>query len=168
MGRRGPARTPTPILEARGSPRGKLRAKTEPPAKSGRPRCPAKLTKDEQVVWRSVVAILEGLDVLATADGRLIARYCRLSVRLEALDVFIEEHGVVYPLKTAKGTLLSFRIFPTVKAAEKIADQLLRIEQELGLSPASRARLSVTPAKPKDDLADFVAGKPDLKVVGAG
>ena len=161
MAGKGPARTPTAILKARGSQRGKQRAKCEPTAPDGIPVCPASMSRDEKVVWRMLIARLDSLGVSSKADSLLLRRYCEAIIERKSLRAQVAAEGHTYPCG------LQQKQHPALARIGKLEDQLLRYDQEFGLSPASRARLSVAPAKAKDDLADFVAGKPDLKVVGA-
>ncbi len=64
MGARGPAPTPTKILEARGSWRAKARA-GELTFPVERPECPAWLSTEARAEWDRVVERLEGAGVLA-------------------------------------------------------------------------------------------------------
>src|SRR5215468_3667791 len=94
MGRRGPAPTPTPILELRGS-RLANRNRHEPKGPPGKPRCPDWLDDDAKTAWRKLVPELEMMGVLTRIDANALARYCRLWSRWRAAEEFIQKHGEV-------------------------------------------------------------------------
>jgi P27 family predicted phage terminase small subunit len=139
----GPPRTPTPILAARGSWLAKVRTKREPKPKSTAPRCPAWLDKDGKAVWKQLVSMLADLGVLANTDGNALARYCRLWGRWKQADAFIQKYGETYPLKDNDGKVKCFQQHPQVGIVNKLSASLLKLEQEFGLTPASRSRINV-------------------------
>jgi P27 family predicted phage terminase small subunit len=146
MGRRGPAPTPTEILKLRGSPLAKKRAKQgESKGPSGRPRCPNWLDAEAKAMWRRLVPQLELMGVLTRIDGNALARYCRLWSRWRKAEEFIDQHGEMYPLKDEKGQTKYFQQWPQVAIANKLAQQLTRLEQEFGMTPSSRTRIQVAP-----------------------
>lgn len=146
---RGPARTPTAILKARGSWRGEKREKAEPKPEKGRPRRPSWLKGDAEKEWKRLVEMLSRMGILTKIDGNALARYCRLWERWRRSEEFIEEHGTQYPVKKTIGRgedqtveVVGFRIFPEAKLAMALAVELRRLEQEFGLTPAARTRIS--------------------------
>lgn len=149
MGLRGPAPTPTSILELRGSWKTKMRTK-EPKPTRGKPPCPPELDDRERGVWRKATKILDEMNVLTVADGNLVARYCVLFVRWWDLQAFIKKYGMHFPIKNEKGDVKCFQQFPEVGAANKTGMELLRIEQQLGLTPAARTSIHVIPRIPVD------------------
>jgi P27 family predicted phage terminase small subunit len=157
----GPPRTPTPILAARGSWLAKTR-KREPKPASTAPRCPAWLDKDGKAVWKQVVPMLATMGVLANTDGNALARYCRLWVRWKQADAFIQKYGETYPLKDEKGKVKCFQQHPQVGIVNKLSTTLLRLEQEFGLTPASRSRINVdvkVPPTQNDHGVSFFDGE---------
>lgn len=141
MGKRGPAPTPTKILEARGSWRSRKNSR-EPKPDKGRPRCPQWLKGSAKAEWKKIVEMLDRMGILTKVDGNALARYCRLWQRWRDAEDFIAEHGDQYPVKDAKGNTVSFRLFPSARVAISLAVELRRLEQEFGLTPASRTRIS--------------------------
>ena len=167
MGRRGPAPTPTPILQIRGSKRvTKRRNEIEVKGPEGTPDCPDWLDADARVAWNYLVPKLELMGVLTLIDSNALARYCRLWTRCRKAEAFIDKHRDVYPLKDEKGKAKYLAQFPQVSIAAKLAQQLTRLEQELGLTPAARTRIHVKkPAVPSDPRkARFF--RDDLKYFG--
>ena len=152
MGRRGPAPTPTPILQLRGSRRvTKRRSELEAKGPPGTPDCPDWLDADAKAKWFQLVPRLEQMGVLTLVDEGAVARYCHLWVRWRAAEDFIKKHGEMYPIKDDKGRTKCVQPWPQVATANKLAMQLTRLEQEFGLTPAARTRIHVPrPAAPLD------------------
>lgn len=153
----GPPRTPTPILEARGSWLAKERAQTEPKPRSGSPACPKWLSKQARTIFRATCRELEAMRTLAKSDWAVIARYSDMTIRFLAAVEFLDKYGSTYPLKDAEGKLRCMQQFPQVAIYHKLATCLLKIEQELGLTPASRSRIQVAGRQdaPGDTKARF-------------
>lgn len=144
MGRRGPAPTPTPILRLRGSKRvTKTRLEREVAGPAGAPECPDWLDADARAAWDGLVPLLELMGVLSRADGHALARYCRLWSRWRKAEAFIDKHGEMYPLKDDAGGTKCFAQWPQVAIANKLAQQLTRLEAEFGLTPAARSRIQL-------------------------
>jgi P27 family predicted phage terminase small subunit len=150
MGRRGPAPTPTNISKLRGSTLvTKRREATEVKGPAGKPRCPQWLDADSRAAWRQLVPMLEQMGVLTRIDGNALARYCRLWSRWRKAEAFIEQKGDMYPLRDEKGGIKCFQQWPQVAIANKLAQQLTRLEQEFGMTPSARARLNLTTQAPE-------------------
>ena len=146
MGRRGPAPTPTPILQLRGSTLvSKRRQKNEAQVPAGAPDRPDWLDEDARKMWDHLLPMLDGMGVLTRVDGNSLARYCRLWSRWRKAESFIEEKGDMYPLRGDDGQVKCFQQWPQVAIANKLAQQLTRLEQEFGMTPSARARLQVAP-----------------------
>ena len=144
MGRRGPAPTPTNILQIRGSKLvTKRRNQTEAKGPEGTPPCPDWLDGDAKAKWNELVPKLEQMGVLTLIDQDAVARYCHLWVRWRAAEDFIKKHGEMYPLKDDKGRTKCVQAWPQVATANKLAQQLTRLEQEFGLTPAARTRIHI-------------------------
>jgi len=144
MARRGPAPTPTPVLKLRGSTLAtKRREQLEAKGPAGVPDCPDWLDEQTRQVWDQLVPLLEGMGVLTRVDGNALSRYCRLWTRWRKAEAFIDDKGEMYPLKDDKGAVKCFMQWPQVAIAHKLAQQLTRLEQEFGMTPASRTRIQV-------------------------
>ena len=115
------------------------------------------LDADAKKVWRQVVPPLRAMGVLTRIDGKAVARYCTSWVRWRRAIEFIREHGEVYPLKDDAGKIRYLQQFPQVAIASRLALELTRLEQEFGMTPASRTRISVpvsAPPRMVNDLND--------------
>lgn len=153
MGKRGPKPTPTKILKLRGSTLvSKEREQGEVQGPNGVPDCPEWLDDEAKSAWQDVAPMLEGMGVLTRIDGNALARYCRLWSRWRKAEDFIEQKGEMYPLRSDDGKVKYFQQWPQVSIANKLAQQLTKIEAEFGMTPSARARLSVAPiSKAQDD-----------------
>lgn len=145
MGRRGPAPTPTEILKLRGSSLvTKRRQHLEAKGAAGKPRCPSWLDADAKAMWRQLIPQLETMGVLTRIDGNPLARYCRLWSRWRKAEAFIDKRGEMYPLKDDGGQVKYFQQWPQVAIAHKLAQQLIRLEAEFGMTPSARTRIQVS------------------------
>lgn len=129
MGKRGPKKTPTAVLENRGSWRAKVRG-GEPRPKVSYPPCPEWMSPIAADIWNKLVPDLVNLGVMTELDSFSFGRYCTYAV------LWLAELGS----DDRKETTL-----------EKYANQLSKIEREFGLTPSSRASLSVKEPEEKKD-----------------
>ncbi len=143
MGERGPAPTPTRILQMRGSWRGKLR-RNEPKPERKSPHCPAWLRKEAKRAWKEITPQLEAMGVLGRCDRSALARYCQTLAKWREAEEFLMEHGSVYPVKSADGSIVEIREYPQVGRAIRLAEQLLRLEKQFGLTPSARAGMGLS------------------------
>ncbi len=147
MGKRGPKPTPTAVLKLRGSTlvTGRREA-AEVQGPAGTPDAPEWLDQEARAAWDRVVPLLEGMGVLTRIDGHALARYCRLWSRWRRAEAFIEEKGEMYPLRDDAGKVKYFQQWPQVAVANKLAQQLTRLEGEFGMTPSARSRIQLVPA----------------------
>lgn len=122
MGQRGPAPTPTKILKLRGSWRAKRNA--EEPEYGQGVECPKRASTNAPAVWRQLAPLLLETGVLTEADVNCFYRYCVLFSRWWNL------------------TMRSKHV-----EADKLHDQLNKLEAKFGLDPANRSRIHAKPAK---------------------
>jgi len=125
---------------------------------AGTPKCPSWLDKDAKAAWRQLVPLLEEMRVLTRIDSNALARYCRLWSRWRKAEKFIEEKGEVYTLKDEKGNVRCVQQFPQVSIANKLAQQLTKLEQEFGMTPSARTRIQITVATPMSNKSRFFGG----------
>jgi P27 family predicted phage terminase small subunit len=137
---------PTSLKVLRGNP-GKGPINTSepkpPPADATAPSC---LTDHGLAVWNQTVPVLCRMGVFTQIDRMTLTRYCLLSEQFEAVVKHVREHGMTqltqtgYSQLTAEGAL--FKSLPA---------ELLRIEQQFGMTPASRSAIKVTDAGTAED-----------------
>lgn len=157
MGKRGPRPTPTSVLKLRGStlvtPE---REASEVHGPTGTPDCPDWLDDQAKAAWDEIVPLLQDMGILTRIDGNALARYCRLWSRWRKMEAFIEEKGEMYPLRAEDGSVKYFQQWPQVAIANKLAQQLTRLEQEFGLTPSARTRIHVDRPTEFDEFQRFL------------
>ena len=148
MRKGGPKPVPAALLRLAGSnrPRRKER-RDEPVPAPGIPRPPAWLTREARAEWRRVCPELCRLGVVTIADGSSLVRYCEAHATYvaaaKAIPFFVTDD------------LDRSRALRHLRDARAAAT---REAEQLGLTPSSRARLSV--GKPKqDELSRFLGGR---------
>ncbi len=140
MGRRGPPKTPGKILARRGSWRAKLnKAEPQPTEAAEVKDCPDWLDDRAKEAWAEIVPRLVAMGVAYKIDINALARYCRLWSRWREAEEFIQKNGSVYVPK--KTTVM--KMFPQVRIAATLADQLTRLEDRFGLTPSARRSIEV-------------------------
>lgn len=158
----GPPPTPTETLRLRGSWRANKR-RAEPRPDSGAPTCPAWLKGKARAEWKRLCPQLQAMGVLCKIDRNALMRYCHMSACWRAAEEWLAEHGETYPVKKVvrgkdgrdKVVGIGMRAYPQVKIAHDLADQLLRLEQQFGLTPSARTRIAVDKHEVKDGKARF-------------
>lgn len=173
MGRRGPPRTPTKLKLLRGCPSGKKnipKGEAQPEVLHGTTP-PADMTEPGKVIWRELAPKLEELGLFTTLDGFAFRRYCELMARWGAASRRIQETGqthvpIFHELTEAQRVagerpkLKYLQELPESIEFRRLPSELLRLEQQFGMTPASRAAINILP-KSKDapnDIQKFLYG----------
>lgn len=173
MGRRGPPKTPTALKLLRGCPSGTRKlTKGEPKPeviKGANP--PAEMTEDAKLIWLDLAPKLEELGLFTVLDTNPFRRYCELMARWGKAARKIQETGQTHvpifhelsPEQRQRGEkpkLKYLQELPESIEFRRLPGELLRLEAQFGLTPASRAAISVMP-KSKDaptDIESFLYG----------
>ena len=140
MGKRGPKKTPTAILEQRGSWRAKTRGK-EPETNPGWPDIPEFQYPEEIHIWHRTCRRLEKSGVLSESDQSVIEGYCVALCGDRRMRRILAEKGEIYDHKNKDGTITP-RVRPEAKRADVYEKRLRKLEQKLGLDPSARAELA--------------------------
>lgn len=150
MGRRGPKRTPTAILQARGSWRGKTRAKG-PTATPGRPTPPVYLRPAARKHWEYLADLLEEMEILAELDGDMLGAYCQTIAKWEENELFLEKNGATYQHIGTTGKK-NPKMRPEVQYAKTLWSEIKAFAALFGLTPANRAdMIPVARSKPGEN-----------------
>jgi len=104
---------------------------------------PSDMSPEAKAAWKHLVPELMHMGVLTRIDGNALKRYCTIWARWWQAEQFIAEHGSVYPIKNDAGRTTGFAAFPQENTVNKTAEQLFRLEQQFGMMPSARARISV-------------------------
>jgi len=152
MGKRGPSKTPTAILKVRGSRWANDRpAEPKPPA--AKPICPAFLSAAAKSAWKNLAPQLDEMGVLSRIDRNALARYCESWARWKACAEFIQQYGETYKQLDNDGNVKAVLPWPQVASYGRLAEQLLRLEVQFGLTPSARADLQVERQPTRDAKA---------------
>jgi len=149
MGKRGPSKTPTKILERRGSWLAKLperRDEIQPPV--GAPEMPDWLDGLAREVWKEKIGPLVELGVVTRLDGDLFAAYCAAYSRMVRFSKAVDEEGDV--VETTNGGI---KANPKVAMLSTATEQVNRLAGQFGMSPAKRS--DVKAVKPTGEESKF-------------
>lgn len=138
MAGKGPPRLPTAVLLARGSHRGKSRAKTEPQA----PVMPIEMVpkgvrRKGRAYWTKFAPVLSTMGVLTTADEQALVQLCKQCVDLDYAERKCDSLGwtVVEDGKVLESP------WPRIRdRLRKLTDQGFR---QFGMTPASRSMVEI-------------------------
>lgn len=138
--------TPTSLKVLRGNPgKGPINSsEPKPPPADTTP--PASLSDFGVSIWNQTVPVLVRMGVFTQADRLTITRYCLLQEQFDHVVKHVRENGMTqltqtgYSQLTAEGAL--FKSLPA---------ELLRIEQQFGMTPAARSAIKVTDAGTAED-----------------
>lgn len=146
MGQRGPRPKPVALKLLAGNP-GKRPARRSGRGRTRRgiPPRPPELTGEAAAEWDRLAPELDAAGALAVTDRGILAAYCCAVADLLAARAAIVERGrwLEVPVQTSKGERLGVRLIehPAVKLLDKASARVQRLAAELGITPASRARL---------------------------
>lgn len=153
---RGRKPTPTKLLELRGSWKAKTRP-DEPQLPALTPTCPAWVQAEAQTIWELLLEVLTPTGMLTRVDHLALGRYCVYMAEWIAATAVIRQEGPTVDT-VVKGRPVS-ALRPEVKLSLLLADRLLHLEQQFGLTPMARASIGIALAKgrtqePPLDLKD--------------
>lgn len=176
MGRRGPPKTPTALKIMRGCPSGRNKL----PKGEAKPELvkgsvpPDGMSLEGKAVWEQVAPKLEELGLLSVLDGFPFRRYCELMARWLAASRKITESGQTHlPIfhnltdeERAAGVrpkLKYLQELPEAIEFRQLPEKLLKLEQQFGMTPASRAAIQVLPNSKNapTDIESFLYGGND-------
>ena len=157
MAGHGPAPLPTALKVLRGAKRVNRR---EPSPAPGEPAMPADLDATEAACWCGLVAELRVVPGLLTvADRGVLELAARLEPMFREAARHVRKHGSTLVVRDDRGAVKFTQQTPQMGTVIKVGAQLKTIYAELGLTPAGRTRVSVTPARPASKLQAFLGGK---------
>jgi P27 family predicted phage terminase small subunit len=144
---------PTNLKVIRGNPGQRPLNDAEPQAPAADLTPPDCLDPIGLEVWNEVAPLLSRMGVFTQADRRLLTRYCLLQEQFAHVVKHVRENGMTqltqtgYSQLTAEGAL--FKGLPS---------ELLRIEQQFGMTPAARSTMKVSNAGSQENpLAAFIS-----------
>jgi P27 family predicted phage terminase small subunit len=124
------------------------RAEAEPKATRGLPPCPKHLKGVARKAWRFWAAELEGMSLNCRSDAMMLEGACVSYQTYVELYELIETQGKLVAKKernpkTGQMEVVDVRPHPALHIRDRALMQMRAFCAEFGLSPVSRARLSV-------------------------
>lgn len=156
MGVRGPLMNPSSV---RGQRAGLARRSLAdvPADELGTATMPRWLSKDARAFWRQHAPELTRRGLLTGLDAQSFALLCESWARLRDLDARIQQDGAVIT-----GPRGGMRQHPLTSARNQTERAIFEGMRAFGMSPASRARIQVTPPRPvrlMDPMEELLAGR---------
>lgn len=134
---RGAKPKPTALRRLQGNPSKRAWNHAEPQPPEGVPDCPDHLTAEAKAEWYRLVATLFEMGVVTIIDRAVLAAYCQAYGRWVEAEEKLKTTPML--LKTATGYVQQS---PWLSIANKQMELMGRYMAELGLSPASRSRIT--------------------------
>jgi P27 family predicted phage terminase small subunit len=129
------------------------------------PEAPAWLSDVAAKVFNEYAERLHAAGVLTEVDELALARYADLCVQYRRASEFIAKHGDAYVVRGRRGPQgeeglpTGFKTYPQAKRILQLANVLLQLEREFGLTPAARAGLSARETYVDEpDVSDYYFG----------
>lgn len=135
---RGRKPKPTALKRLDGNP-GKrpINVREPKPAGGGKPTCPSHLSPTAKSEWKRISGTLHEMGILTTVDRAALAAYCQAYARWVDAEKKLAETPAL--IKTPSGYVQQS---PWLSVANKQMEIMGRFMAELGITPASRSRIS--------------------------
>jgi len=152
---RGPKKTPTAILKMRGAWRAKTRT-GEPKPSASQLDSPEFLGPREKIIFDQMSEALFRVGVLTEIDGSSLSRYAICLVRwIDAEAALSAGTPTHIEIMGDDEKIKGYKETPPYMVSCKMHDQLLKLECQFGLTPASRPNLQSTNGG-KDGIIDIM------------
>lgn len=138
---------PTIVKILEGEPNKNRINRHEPKPQSLNTTCPKHLNGEARNEWKRIYPELQQMGLMAKVDRAALAAYCQAYGRWVKYEKIISEKGELY--KTQSGNVITS---PALWIVNKALEQMHKFLTEFGLTPASRARISITPSESTDPL----------------
>lgn len=138
-GQRGPARTPTAILEARGS---EIKRPNEPKPQVVAPQCPKWVSRKARKHWAEVSQMLADLGVMTTMDRVEVGLLVDYILKYLEAKAIVEKDGQIAYSENGNPYM-----HPAVAAMMGWGKRIEDLCKQNGMTPAARS--NVTAAKPQ-------------------
>ncbi len=141
---------PTKLHELRGGSAHTHRPnRKEPDLHVKIPSCPPHLDDDAKKEWKRVSRVLKSIGLITDLDRSVLAAYCEAYARWAQAITKVHEMGMIYAegrTVDEKGVVIKAGIpkaNPYIKIARDAYDQMVKTASLFGMSPSSRASLSI-------------------------
>lgn len=102
--------------------------------------CPRYLDETAKLAWNRLYPELHGMGLVAKIDRDALGAYCQAYARYVKYEKIVMEKGELY--KTAAGNVI---MSPALAVANRALEQMRQFMAEFGLTPSSRARITLEP-----------------------
>jgi P27 family predicted phage terminase small subunit len=140
---RGRKPTPTALKVMTGNPGKRPLNRHEPRPATAIPTCPAHLSSSAKAEWKRLARQMHVLGIISHLDRAALAAYCQAYGRWAEAERKLKETPML--LKLPSGAIQQS---PWLSIANKQLELMHKYMGELGLSPASRSRVSAQPLAP--------------------
>lgn len=154
MGRRGPTANPELVALRGGRNRRPGSAPTATPGPV--PPAPAHLCELARSEWERVAPMLAEAGLLTPAAMGVFEGYCDAYGKFRQASEMLRRDGLTYETVTKSGSPL-IRARPETAIVNRALTMMRSFACELGLTPASRARLSVVPPRTRAEAGQEAA-----------
>ncbi len=150
--RRGQGRkpTPTPLKLLAGNPGKRSIGEREPQPGVRLPAPPRHLSAEAKREWKRTGRELLALGLMTEIDKAALAIYCQAWGRWVEAETALRTYGIM--VRSPGGIPMQS---PYLAVANKAMEQMRSLLAEFGLSPSSRTRLHVEPARELDPLEEL-------------
>ncbi len=121
----------------------------EPPSSKSEPKLPRHLCKEAKKIWKQTCSILREMGMLSSTDSHLLEHYSICYAEYIKLYQMVQQEGHI-----ADG---GNRISPASTAMTRLAAEHIKLVNELGLTPASRGKLTLPDGSDKKKQAESLA-----------
>lgn len=146
IGTRGPLPKPTSLRSMKGGGMSRRSLADIPADELGTAKMPSYLSADARKFWRRHAPELEARGLLTALDETSFALVCDAWAQLRQLDARIEADG--HMIVGPRGGM---RVHPLTGIRNKVHRSLIEGMKTFGMTPASRARIQVTPPRTESD-----------------
>ena len=143
---RGRKPQPTALRRAKGNPGKRGYNHDEPVPPEGLPDCPPHLSDEARAEWQRLAQSLYDMGVLTSVDRGALAAYCQSWARWVEAEEKLKETPAL--IKTPSGYVQQN---PWLSVSNKQLELMGRYMAELGLTPASRSRVTLARTSSVDD-----------------
>ena len=147
---RGQKPKPTAIRRREGNRGKRAWNHDEPQPPDGMPRCPRHLAPVARIEWRRVTRALHAMGVLTPIDRAALAAYCQCYAKWVEAEQRLKETPAL--LKTPSGYVQQS---PWMAISNKQLELMGRYMTELGMTPASRSRVTPDPRMQLPQTIEF-------------
>ena len=126
-----------------------------PPADLIQP--PLGLTREAGEEWGRIAPILIKAGVITQGDEKILIHYCECWARLWESEQLVRKHGIL-----AQNSRGEWKQTEAIRTHSRLAEDFRRAAVELGLTPASRAR--VVTAQVNEQYATLARERPARKL----